>query len=230
MNKHGLFSLIFFLGLTGITSGSNLFCAVTGVWAVNDGEKVYRYEADNPAKKGNSAWDGKTIHLQGLYNEVLAFQVIVEADSSGARAVEVSVDPPVEVKSGKAIGTSPVLYGPGGSIEVFSEHYIRVKNPTKPLWFYNTPASAPKRMTGWIPDPLIRRKASADYPWTFPKLRQSWFTSCTVSRLCLPLQGRTRVSGSIFISPPTGVTRQASIVVRSGCSPMAARSLSCPWK
>ena len=79
---------------------------------MNDGEKVYRYEADNPAKKGNSAWDGKTIHLQGLYNEVLAFQVIVEADSSGARAVEVSVDPPVEVKSGKAIGTSPCCMGP----------------------------------------------------------------------------------------------------------------------
>lgn len=139
---------------------------------MNDGEKVYRYEADNPAKKGNSAWDGKTIHLQGLYNEVLAFQVIVEADSSGARAVEVSVDPPVEVKSGKAIGTSPVLYGPGGFIEVFSEHYIQVKNPTKPLWFYNTPASAPKRMTGWIPDPLIPPDAAKDrggLPLDIPK-------------------------------------------------------------
>ena len=31
-----------------------------------------------PDKNGNFIWDGKTIHLKGLFNEVLAFQVIVE--------------------------------------------------------------------------------------------------------------------------------------------------------
>ncbi|HUU30159.1 MAG TPA: hypothetical protein VM123_20335 [archaeon] len=150
--------------------------SVTGVWVVGDGEKVYRYQADHPAKHSNSVWDGKTISLRGLYNEVLAFQVIVEADSFGAKAVEVWVEPPLDQKSGRVIGaSSPPSYGPGGTIEVFSEHYIRVRRPTKPLWFYGSEASAPKRMTGWIPDPLIppdARSGRGGFPVDIPRARR----------------------------------------------------------
>ena len=158
-----------------LAGSSPLDGAVVGVWAVGDGEKVFRYEADHPSRNGNSIWDGKTIKLRGLYNEILAFQVIVEADSQGAKAFEVSVDPPVHHSSGKAIGASGQLYGPGGTIEIFSEHYIRVKRPTKPLWFYGSEASAPKRMTGWIPDPLIppdARPGRGGFPLDIPPAKQ----------------------------------------------------------
>ncbi len=147
--------------------------AVTGAWAVNDGEKIFRYDENHPSRAANSLWDGKTIRLTGLYNEVLAFQVMVEADSFGAKGVEVAVVPPLHAKSGKAIGAEePALYGPGGSIELFSQHYLNITRPTKPLWFYGSAASAPKRMTGWIPDALIPAEArvgQGGFPLEIPR-------------------------------------------------------------
>lgn len=129
---------------------------ITDVWVVGDGEKVFRYDADHPCREKNSIWDGKTVRLQGLYNEVLAFQIIVVADGAGAKNVELVVAPPRHVLSGESIGaTTPANYGPGGTIEVFSQHYIRVRNPTPPSWIYESPAAAPEKMTGWIPDALI---------------------------------------------------------------------------
>ena len=51
------------------------------VWAVNDGEKVERDDLDNPNKTANSAWDGHKIKIFGARNEIIAFQLIVEAGS-----------------------------------------------------------------------------------------------------------------------------------------------------
>jgi hypothetical protein len=129
---------------------------IAEIWAVGDGEKVFRDDLDHPSKGANSVWDGSVIRLKGLFNEVLAFQVVVAADSSGVKEVEIAVDPLKNSVSGKVIGkTGGTPYGPGGYIELFSEHYLQVTDPTKPLWFYGSAASAPKRMTGWIPDALI---------------------------------------------------------------------------
>jgi len=165
--------LAFSAGILGLSSPAD--CSITGVWAIGDGEKVYRYETNHPGKRGNSVWDGKTIRLKGLYNEVLAFQVIVEADSLGAEAVEVVVDPPAHVSTGSLIGASGgVKYGPRGTIEVFSEHYIHVRRPNTRCWFFG-PASAPKKMTGWIPDALIPPDARPDrggLPLDIPRTKQ----------------------------------------------------------
>ncbi len=169
-----LISIFIFCCLLAVTSAGTASAAVTGVWAVGDGEKVFRYDENHPARASNSVWDGRAVSLTGLYNEVLAFQVIVEADSFGARAVDISIDPPVNLSSGKAIGSAGLQYGPGGSIEVFSQHYIRVRRPTKPLWFYGSEASAPKKMTGWIPDALITPDARAGqggFPVDIPRAR-----------------------------------------------------------
>lgn len=126
------------------------------VWAVGDGEKVFRDDVDHPLSLGNSVWDGDTVRLKGLFNEVLAFQLILAADSLGAPEIDVSMDPPVHVAGGETIGgPGAVEYGPGGYVEVFSEHYLHVEVPTNPNWFYGSAAAAPKRMRGWIPDALI---------------------------------------------------------------------------
>ncbi len=130
------------------------------VWAVGDGEKIFREDVDNPAKNGNFTWNGKTIHLKGLYNEVLACQVIVEAGVNGAKGIELSVDAPLHKASGKAIG-STLKYGPAGTIEIFTEHYLHVIDSTPPNWYYGSPAAQPKKMTGWIPDALIPADAMA---------------------------------------------------------------------
>jgi hypothetical protein len=170
-----VFGLLFAF-LFALCSGvSALYAGISGAWAVGDGEKVFRYQADHPCREKNSIWNGRTIRLRGLYNEVLAFQVIVEADSFGAEAVEIAIEPPVHQSSGRAIGGSGQKYGPGGTIELFSQHYIRVMRPTKPQWFYGSEASAPERMTGWIPDPLIPPEARAGlggFPIDIPRAEQ----------------------------------------------------------
>ena len=135
------------------------FSQVMSAWVMGDGEKVFRNDDNHPSKTGNNVWNGKTIRLKGLYNEVLAFQVIVEADKMGANAIDISVDAPVEKTSGKAIGANTLKYGPGGTVEVFSEHYLHVVDSTHPNWFYGSAAAAPKKMTGWIPDALIPSNA-----------------------------------------------------------------------
>jgi hypothetical protein len=60
---------------------------VKTVWAVNDGEKIDRDDQHHPAKSGNSAWDGKKVRIFGARNEIVAFQVIVEADRDGIKSL-----------------------------------------------------------------------------------------------------------------------------------------------
>ena len=131
------------------------FAQIKNIWALGDGEKVFRNDQNHPDKNGNFIWDGKTIHLKGLYNEVLAFQMIVETGASGAKAIELSINAPVEKTSGKTIGGNTLKYGPDGMIEIFSEHYLQVIDSTPPNWYYGSPLAQPKKMTGWIPDALI---------------------------------------------------------------------------
>jgi len=56
---------------------------VRGIWAVNDGERVERDDLAHPARRSNSAWDGERVRLFAARNEIVAFQVIVEADEEG---------------------------------------------------------------------------------------------------------------------------------------------------
>lgn len=145
----------FILSVLSLFTILNSEAQILNAWVLGDGEKVFREDNSHPDRNGNSIWDGKTIRLRGLYNEVLAFQVIVEAPLEGTKSVEVSVDNPVQKESGKAIGGNTLKYGPAGTIEIFSEHYLQVIDSTKALWFYGSKSSAPEVMTGWIPDPLI---------------------------------------------------------------------------
>ena len=72
---------------------------IVSTWAVGDGEKIFKYNTEHPSNKSNSIWDGEKIHLRGLYNEVLGFQVIVEVDSTGARGLQLSMSPPIHQPS-----------------------------------------------------------------------------------------------------------------------------------
>ena len=160
------------------------WCSLAGhaqvrkVWALGDGEKVFRDDLKHPASNGNFTWDGKSIHLKGLYNEVLAFQVIVEVGSDTVRGIEMSVDYPMPEDAGQAIGASTLAHGPQGYLEVFTEHYLQVKDSTHPNWFYGSRAAAPEHMTGWIPDALIPANAISGrggFPVTIAPLRNQGF-------------------------------------------------------
>jgi len=152
---------------------------IVSIWAVSDGEKIFKHDTDHPAKSGNSIWDGNRINLRGLYNEVLGFQIIVEVDSTGAQGLEVSMNPPVHRKSGLIFGgNGSIWYGNQGYIEFFTQHYLQVKNSTQPNWFYGSNNSAPVNMIGWIPDALIPSNAligKGGFPLTIPPTEEQTY-------------------------------------------------------
>ncbi len=149
---------LFLLALLSISYSS--YAKVIKVWAIGDGEKIFKYEVNHPGKNDNSIWNGQRIQLQGLYNEVLGFQIIVELDSIGTEALEISMSPFIHDLSDVTFGGSgSIPYGDWGSIEIFTQHYLHVTRPTKPNWFYGSEKSAPNKMTGWIPDALIPSNA-----------------------------------------------------------------------
>ena len=168
--KHVFFAVLILLFASKVNG------QVVSVWAIGDGEKIFRNDTDHPGKEKNSIWDGEAIHLRGLYNEVLGFQIIVEIDSTGARGLEISMSPPVHKKSGHMIGGGGAIpYGDQGFIELFTQHYLHVEKPTEPNWFYGSENSAPPRMTGWIPDALIPSNAltgKGGFPLTIPPTRE----------------------------------------------------------
>jgi len=134
---------------------------IARVWAVNDGEKVKRDDLANPNAAGNSTWDGRRISIFGARNEIVAFQVIVQAGAEGAKGVDVVLAELVHT-GGKKLVPLPARPDPadyrGGHIERFTQHYLHITKPSPPGWFYNR-AAKPKDMTGWFPDPLVPPQA-----------------------------------------------------------------------
>ena len=177
-HRHNLTCELRFSTITMIlvTCYFGLNAQIASTWAVGDGEKIYKYNTEHPSKNKNSIWDGEKIHLRGLYNEVLGFQVIVEVDSTGASGLQLSMNPPVHQPTGMVIGGSGAIpYGDRGYTEFFSQHYLHVVNPTQPNWFYGSVNSAPPDMTGWIPDALIPSDALAGkggFPLTVPPTKE----------------------------------------------------------
>src|SRR5690242_21884762 len=75
-------------------------CSVRTIWAVNDGEKIERDDLNNPNKQTNSAWDGSRVKIFGARNEIIAFQLIIEADKDGVNRLTVAL-PELKQKGGK---------------------------------------------------------------------------------------------------------------------------------
>jgi len=131
------------------------------IWAVDDGEKVFRTNLESPLKsgEGNSVWDGEKVRLFAARNEIVAFQLILEADDEGAAEVNVTVSD-LTKGSARIRGSHPLPLPNtylGVGVELFTEHYLHVETPS---WndpeggFYWSAAANPK-LTGWIPDALI---------------------------------------------------------------------------
>lgn len=134
------------------------------IWAVNDGEKVKREDLSNPNRTGNSAWDGQRVTLFGGRNEVVAFQVILQAGAESARTVDITLEELVHAPSGRRLVARPETEDPtdtrGRQIERFTQHYLHIEKPSPPGWFYN-PEARPKDGTGWFPDALVPFNATS---------------------------------------------------------------------
>ncbi len=136
------------------------------VWAVGDGEKVERDDLSNRNRASNSAWDGRVIKVFGARNEVVAFQVIVEAGADGIGALSVAL-PELRRRGGGARiryarpAADPTDYA-GRPIQLFSVNYMNVTAPTRADWVWrpDSPA-APADTVGWKPVQLVPENAKA---------------------------------------------------------------------
>ena len=139
---------------------------VRAVWAIGDGDKIKRDDLQHPARTKNSAWDGRTVRVFGARNEIVAFQVIVEADDRGveklgARLPEL-VSPAGDRLTYRAPAADPTDYV-DRPIQIFVEHYMHVTTASRADWVFEpgSPA-APVNMLGWIPVQLVPENARAD--------------------------------------------------------------------
>src|SRR4030042_575290 len=98
---------IILLALALLLGASPAAAGVAAVWAVSDGEKVERDDRAHPLRAKNAVWDGRTVRLTAARNEIVAFQVIVEADGAGVPALSASL--PELRRRG---GTETIAYAP----------------------------------------------------------------------------------------------------------------------
>lgn len=134
--------------------------AITRIWAVDDSEKIRKDDVTNPLAKDpkNRTWDGKTISLFAGKNEIVAFQLIIQADTLGASEINVSISDLVNGTSvipGSATGSVDPYDYRERYIELFTEHYLNILKKSPPAWFFAPEAAPSDYYTGWIPDALI---------------------------------------------------------------------------
>ena len=140
---------------------------VTRVWGVDDGEKVKRNDLSHWAASSadNAVWDGSTVRLFGARNEVVAFQLILEAAGSGAGDVNVLLDSlrgPGYTIANRSTTDDPFNFV-GRHIELFLEHYVNVTQRSLTgltgAWSSARPLPDSDHL-GWIPDALIPFQAT----------------------------------------------------------------------
>ncbi len=151
--------------LAALLPACDVEAGVRRIWAVSDGDKIERDARDHALAEGNSAWDGRTIRLFGARNEVLAFQVIVEADAAGIRSLSLRLPALTSARDRmeyRPPGADPTEYV-GRPIQVFAVRYMEVTAPSHASWVYvrGSPA-APSDPTGWKPVQLVPEHTRSD--------------------------------------------------------------------
>ena len=138
------------------------------VWAIDDGEKIKKEDITNSLSTSpdNPVWDRTKISLFGAKNEIVAFQLIIEADSSGVSGVNVKVTDLVNgsyVIPNSDTGSSDPYDYRGKSIELFTEHYLHIisRSPPGDPGYYTLAAMPSDYYLGWVPDCLIPFAAPA---------------------------------------------------------------------
>jgi hypothetical protein len=135
---------------------------VRRVWAVSDGEKVERDARGHPASARNATWDGRVVRTFGARNEIVAFQVIVEADGGGVRELSLRLPELISARDRmtyQAPAADPTDYV-GRPIQIFAVHYMHVAMPSHASWMYaRASAAAPADPIGWKPVQLVPEQA-----------------------------------------------------------------------
>ena len=163
LQKRLLFlTTIFLLITTSLVHSTPVEANITKIWAIDDGEKVKKDDLNHPLANSpnNLVWDGNSISIFGARNEIVAFQLIIQSDSSGTNNVNATLD---QLTNGsytiKNTGSSDPFDYVGKHIEFFTEHYLNINDRTATNWHWWRNARAMdihgNEYLGWIPDALI---------------------------------------------------------------------------
>lgn len=116
---------------------------IVHIWANEGGDKVTRDElraTNDPNAVHNSVWDGTTISLFGARNEVVVFNLVLEAPTTNATGINISL-PSLTSPGGASITTVPadgdaVFNYVGRNIELFYVRYLEIKGISTDLFFH----------------------------------------------------------------------------------------------
>ena len=115
---------------------------IAQVWANEGGDKVTRDElraVNDPDATLNSVWDGRSISLFGARNEVVSFNLVLEAPTTDAAGVDVTLTE-LTGPDGASITTRPasgddVFNYVGRNIELFYVRYLEIKGLSTDLFY-----------------------------------------------------------------------------------------------
>jgi len=115
---------------------------IAHVWANEGGDKVTRDElraTNDPRTVLNSVWDGTSISLFGARNEVVSFNLVLEAPTIDVADVNVSLTELIGPE-GASITTTPadgdaVFNYVGRNIELFYVRYLEIRGISTDLFF-----------------------------------------------------------------------------------------------
>ncbi|HRE51003.1 MAG TPA: DUF4091 domain-containing protein [Flavitalea sp.] len=160
MIKKNLPALALLIILLNSCSNTRQPPGIARVWAVDDGEKIKREDINNLLANdpANTAWQNNGIHIFGGKNEIVAFQLIIQADTAGAEKVNVEISDLVNgdfIIPGSAKGPADPFDYRGRNIELFTQHYLHMSKRSPPLWFFAESAAPGAYYSGWVPDALI---------------------------------------------------------------------------
>ena len=113
----------------------------------------------------NAVWDGHRVSLVGARNEIIAFQVIVEAGDLGIDGLTLSL-PELRSSGGAVIRYQSPQKDPtltrDRPIQLFALNYMHVTEASHADWVWKPgSAAAPRDMLGWRPVQLVPEQARA---------------------------------------------------------------------
>ncbi len=151
---------IFSLCLLFVLLSCNSPTGIYRVWAVDDSEKIKQEDISNPLATdlNNIVWKNNTVNIFGSRNEIVAFQLIIQADSLGVDQVNIEISDLTNGSStisGSAVGSKDPFDYRGRQIELFTEHYLNITKRSPPDWFFLDSAAPSPYYEGWVPDCLI---------------------------------------------------------------------------
>ncbi len=123
-----------FITFNQVSAAAPALSGLSAVWANTGEDKITQDElraTKNPHAVTNSAWDGKTIQLFGAQNEMLGFNIILEAANQTANNVSVDfvslVGPAGATISSPPPDPSKIYDWTERNIELFFIRYLQIK-------------------------------------------------------------------------------------------------------